>query len=316
MARSISEATLTFARRGAELAQRYGLELTFAAARAFEGHGHAYGLQRSEMEQCFADATTHAHGDRGIAVIVRTGEAILALVEEDRPEAVRHLRDAAALSFSSPGDQSTGPTAGLWALVRAVDEPARTTALPDAPPWWRPVHFLAHAYCRYAEAVVLGRRGRGHDAAALVASTGAELEGCEWFRHLGIRLVAEAALADGWGEPVQWLREALVFFEEQGYDRIASACRSLLRVAGAPVPRRREGSGAVPTHLRAKGVTARETEVLTLLADGLSNKEIAARLYLSPRTVERHIANLTTKTGVERRSQLVALAARTAGNSV
>jgi DNA-binding CsgD family transcriptional regulator len=175
---------------------------------------------------------------------------------------------------------------------------------------------LAHAYCGYAEAVVLGRRGRGRDAAALVASTDAELEGCEWFRHLGIRLVAEAALADGWGEPVRWLREALAFFEEQGYDRIASACRSLLRMAGAPVPRRRGGSGAVPAHLRAKGVTAREMEVLALLADGLSNKAIAARLYLSPRTVERHIANLTTKTGVERRSQLVALAARAAGNSV
>ena len=315
-ASSDSEATLTFARRGAELAQRYGLELTFAAARAFEGHAHAYGLRRSEMEECFADATAHSHGDRGIAVLARTGEAILSLAEEDRPGAMRHLRDAAVLSFSSPGDQATGPTPGFWALVRAVDEPARTTSLPDAPTWWRPVHFLAHAYCGYAEAVVLGRRGRGHDAAALVASTDAELEGCEWVRHLGIRLVAEAALSDGWGEPVRWLRESLAFFEEQGYDRIASACRSLLRRAGAPVPRRREGSGAVPAHLRAKGVTAREMEVLTLLADGLSNKEIAARLYLSPRTVERHIANLTTKTGVERRSQLVALAARTAGNSV
>jgi DNA-binding CsgD family transcriptional regulator len=86
----------------------------------------------------------------------------------------------------------------------------------------------------------------------------------------------------------------------------------LLRVAGAPVPRRREGSDAVPADLRAKGVTAREMEVLALLAEGLSNKEIAARLFVSPRTVERHIANLTPKTGVERRSQLVALAARAA----
>jgi DNA-binding CsgD family transcriptional regulator len=47
-----------------------------------------------------------------------------------------------------------------------------------------------------------------------------------------------------------------------------------------------------------------------LLAEGLSNQEIAARLYLSPRTVERHVANLTVKTGVERRAQLVAFAAR------
>jgi DNA-binding NarL/FixJ family response regulator len=63
------------------------------------------------------------------------------------------------------------------------------------------------------------------------------------------------------------------------------------------------------------GVTARELEVLTLLADGLSNREIGERLYLSHRTVERHIANLTTKAGVERRSQLVAFAARAAAGS-
>jgi DNA-binding CsgD family transcriptional regulator/tetratricopeptide (TPR) repeat protein len=314
-ARHEPDAELAVARRAAELARRYGLELTFAAARAFEGHAHAYARRRREMDECFADATRHAHGDRGIAVIVRTGTVFLALAEEDRPEALRELREAAALSWQSPGDQSTGPSAGLWALVRVVGEPSRTSALPEAPAWWRPVHFLAHAYCRYAEAVILGRRGRGRDAAQLVAVTDAELEGFEWHRQLGRRLAAEAALADGWGEPVSWLREALAYFEAQGYDRIASACRSLLRKAGVSVPRRREGSGTVPASLRGIGVTAREMEVLALLSEGLSNKEIGARLYLSPRTVERHIANLTAKTGVERRSQLVAFAARTAGST-
>ena len=94
---------------------------------------------------------------------------------------------------------------------------------------------------------------------------------------------------------------------------MASACRSLLRKAGAPVPRRR-GEEAAPGALRALAITDREMEVLRLLAEGLSNKEIAARLYLSPRTVERHIANLTAKAGVERRAQLVAFAARAAGD--
>ena len=45
------------------------------------------------------------------------------------------------------------------------------------------------------------------------------------------------------------------------------------------------------------GVTARELEVLRLLGEGLSNKDIGARLYLSPRTVERHVASLTVKAG-------------------
>ena len=58
-------------------------------------------------------------------------------------------------------------------------------------------------------------------------------------------------------------------------------------------------------------MTSRELEVLRLLAAGLPNNQIAARLYLSPRTVERHIANLAVKIGVGRRSELVAYAART-----
>jgi predicted ArsR family transcriptional regulator len=46
-----------------------------------------------------------------------------------------------------------------------------------------------------------------------------------------------------------------------------------------------------------------------LLADGRPTREIAERLYLSPKTVERHISNLATKVGVAGRAQLVAFAA-------
>lgn len=63
------------------------------------------------------------------------------------------------------------------------------------------------------------------------------------------------------------------------------------------------------------GVTSREFEVLRLLAEGAPNKDIASRLYLSPRTVERHVANLSVKTGADRRSELVALAAKTLRNA-
>ena len=49
---------------------------------------------------------------------------------------------------------------------------------------------------------------------------------------------------------------------------------------------------------------------MTLLADGRSTRDIAARLYLSPKTVERHIANLATKVGGGGRSELVSFAAR------
>ncbi len=72
-----------------------------------------------------------------------------------------------------------------------------------------------------------------------------QLGGLGWFRNHGRRLVAEAAIADAWGNPVAWLHEALVFFEECDQDRLASACRSLLRKAGAP-PRNRRRPPVAP----------------------------------------------------------------------
>ncbi len=58
--------------------------------------------------------------------------------------------------------------------------------------------------------------------------------------------------------------------------------------------------------LEAHGVTAREREIATLLAHGLTNPEIATRLVLSPYTVQDHIKNLFEKTGVSSRQELVA----------
>jgi DNA-binding CsgD family transcriptional regulator len=59
----------------------------------------------------------------------------------------------------------------------------------------------------------------------------------------------------------------------------------------------------VPGRLRALGITDREAEVLGLAARGLGNREIAERMSLSPRTVEKHVERLLAKTGV-RRDQL------------
>ncbi len=57
-------------------------------------------------------------------------------------------------------------------------------------------------------------------------------------------------------------------------------------------------------------LTDREREILTLLAEGLSNKAIAARLYLSVRTVEGHLANIYTRLGVHSRMEAALIAAQ------
>ncbi|MBW3643778.1 MAG: helix-turn-helix transcriptional regulator, partial [Actinobacteria bacterium] len=304
------EAGVVAARRSAELSRRYHLDQTLAAALALEAYAHARGRRHAEMQRCIDEARALAPGAPDTMVKTSTAAALLALVEEDRATARRHLSAGLRTAAQAGVEYSVVPAVGLLALLHQLDGPgddAPEVVLPE-----RSVHFLSSAFLRYADAVAEGRQGDAGAATALVAKADGTLGDHRWLRQLGRRLVAEAAVADGWGDPVAWLREALQFFEAREDDRIASACRSLLRQAGAPVPRRR-GETDVPGELRALGVTSRELEVLRLLAVGLPNKEIAARLYLSPRTVERHVENLTVKTGTARRSELVAYAARTLG---
>jgi DNA-binding CsgD family transcriptional regulator len=67
----------------------------------------------------------------------------------------------------------------------------------------------------------------------------------------------------------------------------------------------------VPPQLRALGITGRELEVLLLVAQHRSNREIADQLFLSVRTVEHHIASLFTRTGVNERVRLAEFAVLT-----
>jgi HD-GYP domain-containing protein (c-di-GMP phosphodiesterase class II) len=74
----------------------------------------------------------------------------------------------------------------------------------------------------------------------------------------------------------------------------AGTVEAVLGAAGHRVPRRREGPA---------GLTAREVEVLRLLARGLSNRQIAESLVISPKTAGNHVEHIYAKTGVRNRAQ-------------
>ena len=98
--------------------------------------------------------------------------------------------------------------------------------------------------------------------------------------------------------------EALEIFETLGATAVAAKLRKALRDEGVAVPR---GKGR-ETRDHAAGLTARQAEVLELLDEGLSNIEIADRLFLSPRTAEHHVAAVLTKLDSSNREDAVSRA--------
>ena len=94
--------------------------------------------------------------------------------------------------------------------------------------------------------------------------------------------------------------------------RIVEFCGSALRPASGADSRlklnRRLLPGRLPAPPVATSLTQREAEILAMIAEGLSTKEIASRISVSESTVKTHRKNLFTKLGVTRRSQAIAIA--------
>jgi DNA-binding NarL/FixJ family response regulator len=95
------------------------------------------------------------------------------------------------------------------------------------------------------------------------------------------------------------LRTACRLLAEMGMEAFAERARRELRATGETSRTR-----AAPAAGAAGGLTAQEAQVARLAREGLSNPEIGARLFISPRTAQYHLSNVFTKLGISSRSQL------------
>jgi DNA-binding CsgD family transcriptional regulator len=149
-----------------------------------------------------------------------------------------------------------------------------TVDVSDVPEPWS----LELAGDHRAAAAAWARRGCAFDQAASLASSG-DPEAC---------------------------REAVDLFTALGSDLAADRARKILRAAGEQVRPRSRTRRSTREH--PAGLTAREAEVLALMSEGLTNSEIAQRLFLSPRTIDHHVSSVLAKLGVASRSDAVSQA--------
>lgn len=291
-------------------AGRRGIVQLALLARAVHAAHHG---RRREMDRTLRELRLRQGDEQSMydPLVHGLARAFCALLEEDRPRAGDELFRAQQAEETNPTIFPLSGRYGIRLLLRALAGEAdwpdyeAITAVPVSRYRWDRLFTL------FARAILEGRSGRGAEATASVTEAIRVSAPYPMGRNLGLRLVGEAAVTDGWGTPGDWLRSAEDYFYAAGVPAVASACRALLRSTGLRIAQRRNGINGIPQSLRSAGVTVREYEVLCLLADRLGNREIADRLHLSPRTVEGHISSLIAKTGLPNRLALSKLAATT-----
>ncbi|MFF5701542.1 AAA family ATPase [Streptomyces sp. NPDC012794] len=204
----------------------------------------------------------------------------------------------------------TRPAHYMTALVAATGDLVEAAVRLGAPerarlPWQRLVSWAeaggqpwARALALRCEAQLTGREDAYAEAEALHAKSGRPFEAArtllvhgEWLRRARRQAEARARL-----------HEALEIFERLQATPWADRTRAELRAAGE------SATPAVPTaRALADRLTPQELQVVRLAAEGRSSREVAALLFLSPRTVEHHLYKAYPKLGIRSRTELARL---------
>jgi DNA-binding NarL/FixJ family response regulator len=222
---------------------------------------------------------------------------------EGRPVEAQETLDRCLVKMT-PGGVETVPLLALLADAQLAAED-RDGARRTAEQLTACVGERATAYTRATAALARGRvaLADGEDARPFLRQAlDGYLEAHCPLETAHCRL--ELALASAAERPEVALAEARAAydaFERLRAARHVDAAAALLRSLGVKVASAQPDGGLL---------TRRECEVLELLGEGLSNPEIAARLYLSRKTVEHHVGNVLAKLGLRGRAEAAAYAAR------
>ena len=256
-----------------------------------------------DAEELFARTETHS--------LTLLGRAALALDRDEPAEAVE-LADRYLRRFPDPTrvERSAGLEVEIKALVRlgmyerATDEltqlreiAARTRTRPLLAAVCSSEGTLAMARGEYDDA-----RRSFEDALDLLASSDARFETSRVRLDLAATLIALGRSDRARRE----IEAALADFQAMGAD--GECARASMMLAKLSTTRATLPAEVVDTPLG--GLTRRELEVLGLVAEGLTNHQIAERLVLSEHTVNRHVANILRKLGLPSRAAAASLAGR------
>jgi DNA-binding CsgD family transcriptional regulator/tetratricopeptide (TPR) repeat protein len=222
------------------------------------------------------------------------------------PGAVEMLREAWQLAVRMRECQWIEPAASALAEAAVLegDAGAALAELTEA-------YELASQFGTVAEraelAYWLGRAGhavggQGLDHPYAMLADGRWRAAAEVWRSAGCRYEHAAALAES-PETVDQFA-ALAILDAIRAEPLARLVRARLKGLGARVPR----GPAAATRTNQAGLTERQVEVVRLLAQGMTNAEIARHLVLSVRTVEHHVAAAMEKLGTRTRKEAVARA--------
>lgn len=229
-----------------------------------------------------------------IQVLLATDDVEVACTTADNAVAAARRKGvwgwAAALI---PAAAEAYTRAGRWSEADAVvEEFANGIEGKDSP--------VAKAALFAGQAILLDARGK-HPAAATVfdeAAAGYEALPMPYQAIDARERAAVSRLTAGDRKAIEELAAAAEAFERLGAIRDAGRCRHQLREHGAwaPSQRGRRGYG--------RELSPRELEVARMLSDGRTNREIADGLFLSPRTVEQHVAKVLRKLGARSRTDV------------